>query len=124
MPYADGTMPAGTAAFEKRGVAVMVPMWDAEKCIQCNSCAFVCPHAAIRPFLLTDEEAAAAPATVKMAQGKANLKDCTVYLTRQLRRGNEKRIQEISDKNTLQNCSQEKSCFWALMPAEKSGRRA
>ena len=75
MPYADGTMPAGTAAFEKRGVAVMVPMWDAEKCIQCNSCAFVCPHAAIRPFLLTDEEAAAAPATVKMAQGKANLKD-------------------------------------------------
>ena len=75
MPYADGTMPAGTAAYEKRGVAVTVPMWDAEKCIQCNSCVFVCPHAAIRPFLLTDEEAAAAPATVKMAQGKANLKD-------------------------------------------------
>jgi pyruvate-ferredoxin/flavodoxin oxidoreductase len=67
-------MPAGTAAYEKRGVAVNVPVWDAEKCIQCNTCAFVCPHAAIRPFLLTDEEAAAAPAGTAIAQGKANLK--------------------------------------------------
>ena len=75
LPYQDGTMPNGTAAYEKRGVAVTVPVWDAEKCIQCNSCAFVCPHAAIRPFLLTDEEAAAAPASVKTAQGKANLKE-------------------------------------------------
>ena len=75
MPYADGTMPAGTAAFEKRGVAVNVPTWDAEKCIQCNTCAFVCPHAAIRPFLLTEQEAAKVPAGVKLAQGKANLKD-------------------------------------------------
>ena len=75
LPYKDGTMPAGTAAYEKRGVAVNVPVWDAEKCIQCNSCAFVCPHAAIRPFLLTPEEAAAAPAGVKLADGKANLKD-------------------------------------------------
>ena len=75
MEYADGTMPAGTAAFEKRGIAVTVPTWDAEKCIQCNSCAFVCPHAAIRPFLLTAEEAAAAPAGVKMADGRANLKE-------------------------------------------------
>ena len=74
LPYADGTMPAGTAAYEKRGVAVNVPAWDAEKCIQCNTCAFVCPHAAIRPFLLTEEEAAAAPEGVKMAQGKAVLK--------------------------------------------------
>ena len=75
LPYQDGTMPAGTAAYEKRGVAVKVPVWDAEKCIQCNTCAFVCPHAAIRPFLLTDEEAAAAPAGTKIAQGKANLKE-------------------------------------------------
>ena len=75
LPYQDGTMPAGTAAYEKRGVAVNVPVWDAEKCIQCNTCAFVCPHAAIRPFLLTDEEVAAAPAGTKIAQGKANLKD-------------------------------------------------
>ena len=75
VPYMDGTMPAGTAAFEKRGVAVNVPVWDPEKCIQCNTCAFVCPHAAIRPFILTEAEAAAAPANVKIAQGKANLKE-------------------------------------------------
>ena len=75
LPYADGTMPAGTTAYEKRGVAVTVPTWDAEKCIQCNTCAFVCPHAAIRPFLLTADEAAAAPAGLKLADGKANLKD-------------------------------------------------
>ncbi len=74
VPWQDGTMPAGTAAYEKRGVAVNVPVWDAEKCIQCNTCAFVCPHAAIRPFLLTEEEAAAVPAGLKLAEGKANLK--------------------------------------------------
>ena len=75
VPWQDGTMPAGTAAFEKRGVAVNVPVWDAEKCIQCNTCAFVCPHAAIRPFLLTADEAAAAPSGLKLADGKANLKE-------------------------------------------------
>ena len=74
VPWQDGTMPAGTAAYEKRGVAVNVPVWDAEKCIQCNTCAFVCPHAAIRPFLLTEEEAAAVPAGLKLTDGKANLK--------------------------------------------------
>ena len=75
MPWQDGTMPCGTAAYEKRGVAVNVPVWDAEKCIQCNSCAFVCPHAAIRPFLLNADQAAAAPAGAKIADGKANLKE-------------------------------------------------
>ena len=73
--YVDGTIPAGTSAYEKRGVAVKVPEWQADNCIQCNNCAFVCPHAAIRPFLLTDEEAAAAPAGVKLQQGKAVFKD-------------------------------------------------
>ena len=73
--YQDGTMPNGTAAYEKRGVAVSVPVWDAAKCIQCNTCAFVCPHAAIRPFLLTADEAAAAPDGLKVADGKANLKE-------------------------------------------------
>ena len=57
----DGTFPCGTAAYEKRGVAVDVPEWQPDKCIQCNQCSYVCPHASIRPFLLTEEEAAAAP---------------------------------------------------------------
>ena len=52
----DGTWQNGTAAYEKRGVEAFVPKWDAENCIQCNKCAYVCPHAAIRPFVLTDEE--------------------------------------------------------------------
>lgn len=75
MDYSDGTMPSGTAAYEKRGVAVNVSTWIEENCIQCNTCAFVCPHAAIRPFLLTDEEAAAAPKGTKIAQGRANLRE-------------------------------------------------
>ena len=68
----DGTFPAGTSKFEKRGIAVDVPEWQADKCIQCNQCAYVCPHAAIRPFLLTEGELAAAPAAtaVKPAIGK------------------------------------------------------
>ena len=72
--YVDGTIPAGTTAYEKRGIAVKVPEWQAEHCIQCNSCAFVCPHAAIRPFLLTDEEAANAPEGLKIQDGKATFK--------------------------------------------------
>ena len=59
----DGTWHQGTAAYEKRGVAAFVPEWDLENCIQCNKCAYVCPHAAIRPFVLTAEEMAAAPFT-------------------------------------------------------------
>ena len=57
----DGHMPAGTAAWEKRGTATHTPLWQAENCIQCNQCAFACPHAAIRPFLVTEEEAKNAP---------------------------------------------------------------
>lgn len=65
----DGTFPAGTTAYEKRGIAVNVPEWQAEECIQCNQCSYVCPHAAIRPFLLTEEEAANAPAGTKTLKG-------------------------------------------------------
>lgn len=57
----DGTFPMGTAAYEKRGIAVNVPEWQAEHCIQCNQCAYVCPHACIRPFLLTNDEVEKAP---------------------------------------------------------------
>ncbi len=57
----DGTFPAGTTAYEKRGIAVNVPEWQADNCIQCNQCAYVCPHAAIRPFLMTEQEVANAP---------------------------------------------------------------
>lgn len=68
--HADGTFEQGASAYEKRGVAVSVPEWDAEKCIQCNQCSFVCPHAVIRPFLMDEKEVAAAPSTMKMAAGK------------------------------------------------------
>ena len=72
----DGTFPHGTAAYEKRGIAINVPEWQMDKCIQCNQCSFVCPHAAIRPILLTEEEAAKAPATLqsKDANGAKGLK--------------------------------------------------
>ena len=70
--YADGVMPISMARFEKRGVADNVPVWDADKCIGCNRCSLVCPHGAIRPFLFTEEEAAAAPEScvTKKAIGK------------------------------------------------------
>ena len=63
--YADGTFPQGSAAYEKRGVAVDVPVWHPENCVQCNNCAYVCPHAAIRPFAMSEAEAAAAPEVTK-----------------------------------------------------------
>lgn len=69
--HADGTFELGAAAYEKRGVAVSVPTWDSSKCIQCNQCAYVCPHATIRPFALTEEEAAKAPAAAKIVDVKA-----------------------------------------------------
>ncbi len=65
----DGTFPSGTSAYEKRGIAVNVPEWQPNECIQCNQCSYVCPHAAIRPFLLTDEEAANAPKDSHFIQG-------------------------------------------------------
>ncbi|MCI5504301.1 MAG: pyruvate:ferredoxin (flavodoxin) oxidoreductase [Eubacterium sp.] len=67
---ADGQFELGASAYEKRGTAVTVPEWDAEKCIQCNQCAFVCSHATIRPFMLSDEEVKAAPANIKLADTK------------------------------------------------------
>jgi pyruvate-ferredoxin/flavodoxin oxidoreductase len=60
--HPDGIFPVATTQYEKRGVAINVPEWIMDNCIQCNQCAMVCPHAAIRPFLLTDEEMAKAPA--------------------------------------------------------------
>lgn len=73
VPHVDGQFEQGAAAYEKRGVAVSVPAWDASTCIQCNQCAFACPHATIRPFALTEAEAAAAPAAITLvpAKGKA-----------------------------------------------------
>ncbi|MBO4652898.1 MAG: pyruvate:ferredoxin (flavodoxin) oxidoreductase, partial [Lachnospiraceae bacterium] len=67
---ADGQFETGASAYEKRGTAVTVPEWDAEKCIQCNNCAFVCSHATIRPFLLSEDEVKAAPANIKLADMK------------------------------------------------------
>ncbi len=68
--YADGAVPLGTAAYEKRGVAVDVPVWDSEKCIGCNKCALVCPHACVRPVAMTEEQAAKAPAGASMKELK------------------------------------------------------
>ena len=72
----DGTFPQGTAAYEKRGIAVNIPEWQADKCIQCNQCSYVCPHAVIRPFLLNEEEASKAPKELefKDATGAKGLK--------------------------------------------------
>ena len=69
--YADGTFPQGAAAYEKRGVAVMVPEWIPENCSQCNMCSYVCPHATIRPFVLSAEEAKKAPKSTKLTAVKA-----------------------------------------------------
>ena len=71
MDHVDGQFELGAAAYEKRGVAVAVPEWDSSKCIQCNNCAYVCPHATIRPFALTEEEAKNAPAAAKIVPVKA-----------------------------------------------------
>ena len=63
--YVDGSTPSGSSAFEKRGIAVNVPVWNPDNCIQCNFCSYVCPHAVIRPAVMTEEEAAKAPAGMK-----------------------------------------------------------
>ncbi len=68
LPYKDGTMPLGTTAYEKRGIATAVPVWDATACVQCNRCSYVCPHAVLRPYLLNEEEKANAPASFKTAK--------------------------------------------------------
>ena len=79
MDHADGTFELGASAYEKRGVAVTVPKWIADRCVQCNNCAFTCPHATLRPFALDDEEAANAPAAasllpIKIGKGKNKYK--------------------------------------------------
>ena len=70
LPHVDGEWELGASAYEKRGVAVMVPEWDSTKCAQCNRCAFVCPHATIRPYLLDEAEMAAAPEGFKAVDHK------------------------------------------------------
>ena len=71
MDHVDGTFELGAAAFEKRGVSVTVPSWNPDTCVQCNQCSYVCPHATIRAFALTEEEAKAAPANAKIVPIKA-----------------------------------------------------
>ena len=78
---ADGTTPSGSAAFEKRGIAVTVPTWNPDTCIQCNQCAYVCPHAVLRPVTLTPEEAAEAPASMKLAAMKPAIGDLKFGMT-------------------------------------------
>ncbi len=78
---ADGQFVTGASAYEKRGTAVTVPCWDAEKCIQCNNCAFVCSHATIRPFLLDDAEVKAAPGNIKLADTKPKASEYKYTMT-------------------------------------------
>jgi pyruvate-ferredoxin/flavodoxin oxidoreductase len=68
--HADGTMPQGSSKYEKRGIAVNVPVWKSENCLQCNMCSYVCPHAAIRPFLLNSDEVAASPVELETSPAK------------------------------------------------------
>ena len=68
--YVDGNTPSGSAAYEKRGIAVNVPVWHAENCVQCNQCSYVCPHAVIRPVAMTEEEAANVPAGTQVVDLK------------------------------------------------------
>ena len=70
LDHQDGTYPLGTSKYDKRGIAAALPEWDPAKCLQCNQCAFVCPHAAIRAYLVNEEEAQAAPAGFVMAEAK------------------------------------------------------
>ena len=78
--YVDGTTPSGTAAYEKRGIAVNVPVWVPDNCIQCNRCAYVCPHAAIRPVAMTADETANAPEGIKTLS-LTGMKDYTFTMT-------------------------------------------
>ena len=73
----DGTWDQGTAKYEKRGVAALVPVWNSENCIQCNQCAYVCPHATIRPFVLNAEEQAKAPFTDVLKTNGKGFEDTT-----------------------------------------------
>ena len=70
VPYADGSFPCQTSAWEKRGIAVKVPHWDASKCIQCNQCSYVCPHASIRPYLVREEEIETSPVALEAVAAK------------------------------------------------------
>ena len=70
--YIDGVMDMGLTAYEKRGIAIRVPVWNADACLQCNRCSYVCPHAVIRPFLLSEEEAQAAPAGMQAVPAKGS----------------------------------------------------
>ncbi len=70
LPYANGTVPLGSSKYEKRGIAIEVPVWNPDNCIQCNQCSFVCPHASIRPFLLSEAEMQSAPDSFKSIPAK------------------------------------------------------
>ena len=105
----DGTWENGTSVYSKRGVATKVPKWNAESCIQCNRCAMCCPHAAIRPVLLTEEEKAQVPASFATVPAKGLGKDAPAYSFRM----------QISPYDCL-GCG---VCLTACPPTEREDRR-
>lgn len=82
--YEDGTMPMGTTAYEKRGIAAKIPLWDAASCIQCNRCSYVCPHGVIRPYLLDENEKKAAPEGFAIALAKGVKGEAPMYFSMQI----------------------------------------
>ncbi|MBQ8305904.1 MAG: pyruvate:ferredoxin (flavodoxin) oxidoreductase [Blautia sp.] len=110
--YEDGIMDMGLTAYEKRGIATQVPVWDPDRCIQCNKCSYVCPHAVIRPYLLTEEEKNAAPAGMKIVPAKGRQAE-GLYFTMQVS------TLDCTGCGSCENCCPAKEKALTMRPASE-----